>query len=481
MTVLQDTLARQQAACRATAPTDKAARKSKLAKLRRQIIRYQDVFAEAANADFRGRPAFESRLIEVIGTLWVLNHARRNVGKWMRPEKRAPQAMFAGPNSLKVTYQPKGVVGIVAPWNMPLYLSLGPLVTAIAAGNRAMIKLPEETPQANEVIRRIVAETFDADEVAVFGGEITDPAEFTSLPFDHLVFTGSPRVGRIVMSAAAKNLTPVTLELGGKSPAIVAPDYSIQDAALRITHGKIAMSGQVCVAPDYAIVPRDQVDAFAGHVKDVFNQFYPNGVVERPEYCSLANDRHHERMKTLLEDARQKGATILATADWDGGPKMPIHVVTGVTEDMLIAQEEVFGPILPVIPHDGIDQALSYVAGKPRPLALYMFTKKKSQREKVLEHSHSGGVTVNDWGWHVVNAAVPFGGVGNSGFGSYHGIEGFRELSKAKPVFVRHPLFPTEMFHPPVLTGGRGIFQKFWMNFYSKKGDPSLRLNQEQE
>lgn len=479
MTVLQDTLARQQAACRAAAPTDKAARKSKLAELRRQIIRYQDVFADAVSADFRGRPMFESRLIEVIGTTWVLNHARRNLGKWMRPEKRAPQAMFAGPNTLKVTYQPKGVVGIVAPWNMPMYLSLGPLVTAIAAGNRAMIKLPEETPQANQVIRRIVAETFDADEVAVFGSEIADPAEFTSLPFDHLVFTGSPRVGRIVMAAAAKNLTPVTLELGGKSPAVVAPDYPIKDAAMRITHGKAAMSGQICVAPDYAIVPRDQVEAFPGHVKAAFNKFYPDGVLNRPEYCSIANDRHLAHLKALLEDAREKGATILPTADWDGGPRMPLHVVTRVTEDMRISQEEIFGPILPVIPHDGIDQALDYISDKPRPLALYVFTKKKAQREKVIKTSHSGGVTVNDWGWHVVNAAAPFGGIGNSGYGSYHGIEGFRELSKAKPVFVRHPLFPTEMFHPPVLTGARGLFQKFWMNFYSKKSDPTLRLNDE--
>jgi coniferyl-aldehyde dehydrogenase len=473
MSQLTEVLRAQQSAAMQP-PSTAPERIAKLEALRRQLARYQDAFADAAYADFGGRPAFESRLVEVIGTLWVLDHARRNLKRWMKPEKRSPQALFAGPNSLKVTYQPKGVVGILTPWNMPLYLSIGPLVTAIAAGNRAMIKMPEETPRSNALIKTMLAEIFEENEVAVFGEEITDPSEFTALPFDHIIFTGSPRVGRLVMEAAAKNLVPVTLELGGKSPAMVAEDYPITDAALRIAHGKIAMAGQICVAPDYALVPKDHIPAFVDRVKSAFNEFYPKGAEGRPEYCSIINDRHAARIKALLEDATAKGATVTACAPWSGGNRIPLHVVTDVTADMRIAQEEVFGPILPVIGYDTLEDAIAYVTSQPHPLALYLFSKKAAICDQVLGSTRSGGVTVNDWGWHVVNAAVPFGGVGNSGFGSYHGIEGFRELSNPRPVFRRAPSFPTQMMYPPVNVGPRGIFQRFWMNLYSKKPDPSL-------
>jgi len=471
--MLLEALEKQKRAAR-SAPPGANERIAKLKSLRRQLERYQDVFADAANVDFGGRPQFESRLIEVVGTLWVLDHALRNVKRWMKPEKRGPQALFAGPNTLKVTYQPKGAVGIVTPWNMPLYLSIGPLVAALAAGNRAMIKLPDETPQSNKAIKQMLGEIFEEDEVAVFAGEITDPSEFTALPYDHMIFTGSPRVGRLVMEAAAKNLVPVTLELGGKSPAFVADDYPIEDAALRITHGKIAMSGQICVAPDYALIPKGKVGPFVEEVKQTFARFYPDGVDDRPEYCSLVNDRHAGRIKAMLEDAREKGATIVPCAPWNGGNRIPLHIVTGVTADMRIAQEEVFGPILPVVGYDNLDQAIAYVADQPHPLALYLFSTKGDVRDRVLGETRSGGVTINDWGWHVVNAAVPFGGVGNSGFGSYHGVEGFRELSNPRPIFQRATFFPTQMMYPPVNLGPRGIFQRFWMNLYSKKGDPAL-------
>jgi len=474
MTTLLEALNKQKHAARA-ASSSAQERVAKLNALRRQLERFQDVFADAVSADYGGRPHFESRLIEVIGTLWVLDHARRNVKRWMRPERRSPQALFAGPNTLRVTYQPKGVVGVVTPWNMPLYLSIGPLVAALAAGNRAMIKLPEETPRSNAVIKLMLGEIFDDGEVAVFGEEIADPTEFTALAFDHLVFTGSPRVGRLVMEAAAQNLVPVTLELGGKSPAIVAEDYPIEDAALRITHGKIAMAGQICVAPDYALVPTARVAAFVTGVQQAFARFYPAGAEDRPEYCSLVNDRHAGRIRAILEDARVKGATIVPCAPWrGGGNRIPLHVVTGISPDMRVAEEEIFGPILPVIGYDSLDRAIGHIADHPHPLALYLFSKKAAVRDRVLRETRSGGVTVNDWGWHAVNAAVPFGGVGNSGFGSYHGVEGFRELSNARPVFERHRAFPTEMFHPPVNAGPRGIFQRFWMNLYSKKPDASL-------
>jgi len=472
--MLEETLEKQRAAFTASPYSEASKRQQSLRALKSQIQRYQDVFADAAAEDFGGRPAFESRLVEVTATIWIVNHAIRHVRKWMKPESRWPQMLFAGPNRLQVTYQPKGVVGIVAPWNMPLYLSLGPLAAALAAGNRAMIKLPEQTPASNSVIKSLIAEIFDDSEVAVIGEELENPAEFSSLPFDHLIFTGSQGVARSVMASAAQNLTPLTLELGGKSPAIVASDYSIQDAALRITHGKVAMSGQICVAPDYAMVPVNQVAEFADHVVTAFNQFYPHGVVDRKEYCAVINDTHAPRIKGLLDDARQKGATITSASEWDGGRKIPLQVVANVRDDMDLMQQEVFGPILPVVGYDTIEQAITYVNERPHPLALYMFTKKSNLANQVVNQTLSGGVTINDWGWHVVNAAVPFGGVGASGFGSYHGVEGFRELSNARPVFRRHPTFPTELFHPPVNEGLRGKFQNFWLNLYAGKGDPSL-------
>lgn len=449
-------------------------RKEALKKLRHQISRYQSAFADAASADFGGRPEFESRLIETTGTIWILDHALKSVHKWMKPKSRSPQALFAGPNSLKVTYQPKGVVGIVTPWNMPLYLSLGPLVTALAAGNRAMIKLPDETPESNKVIKQLLAEIFDETEVAVFGEEITNPADFSSLAFDHLIFTGSPRVGRLVMAAAAKNLTPVTLELGGKSPSIVADDYSVADAALRIVHGKIAISGQVCVAPDYAFVPRNKVDQFTKEAIKVFNRFYPNGVINQPDYAGIINEQHLNRLTNMLNDAKEKGAVITAAAPWDGGLKIPMHIVSNVSKDMTIAQEEVFGPFLPVIAYDDIEEVFQYIANDEKPLACYLFSNNSGLQDRVIKNVHSGGLTINDWGWHVVNAEVPFGGVGNSGFGTYHGVEGFRELSNERAVFHRNRFFPTELFHPPVYQGWRGIIHKVTMNFYVGKGDPSI-------
>lgn len=474
--MLNECLERQKRSAQAEPFPTYQQRKETLKSLRRQITRYQDLFSDAASADFGGRPEFESRLVETTGTMWVLDHALKSLRKWMRPERRSPQALFAGPNSLKVTYQPKGVVGIVAPWNMPLYLSLGPLITALAAGNRAMIKLPPETPESNKVITQLLSEIFDETEVAVFGGEIQDPSEFSRLPFDHLVFTGSPRVGRLVMADAAKNLTPVTLELGGKSPSIVADDYSIADAALRIVHGKIAISGQVCVAPDYAVVPRSKVAEFTREAIKVFNQFYPQGVVGRDEYASIINESQVKRLKSLLEDAENKGATIERAADWDGGSKMPLHIVSNISDDMILAREEVFGPILPIISYDDIEDVFKYIDAGEKPLACYLFTHDKKLQSRVINNVHSGGLTINDWGWHVVNAEVPFGGVGNSGFGSYHGIEGFRELSNPRAVFHRNRFFPTELFHPPVYQGWRGIVHKVVMNFYCGKADPNVTI-----
>ncbi|MBU2606206.1 MAG: aldehyde dehydrogenase family protein, partial [Alphaproteobacteria bacterium] len=261
---------------------------------------------------------------------------------------------------------------------------------------------------------------------------------------------------------------------GGKSPAIVVSDYSIKDAARRIVHGKIALSGQICVAPDYALVEAGHIEAFTAAAIETYNTFYPHGAVGRPEVCGLINDRQKKRLTGMLEDARSKGASISPAADWDGGNQMPLHIVSGITDDMEIAQEEVFGPILPIVEYASLDDAIQYVNARPRPLALYAFTKSGKAKSQILSQTQSGGVTLNDWGWHVVNAAVPFGGVGNSGFGTYHGVEGFWELSNLRPVFERHPAFPTQLFYPPVNKGFNGLFQNIAMNFYSGKADRSL-------
>jgi len=360
---------------------------------------------------------------------------------------------------------------VIATWNFPVYLSLGPVVAALAAGNRVMIKMPEVTPATNAVLRRMLAEVFGEDQVALVGEELADPNAFTSLAFNHIVFTGSPSVGRIVMRQAARNLTPVTLELGGKSPALLLRDYPVREAATRIAHGKAVNCGQICVAPDYALVPRESVDGFVAEIKRSFAAFYGRTTEGNPHYTAISSDRHAIRLRALLDDARSKGATVTACAETGGGRQMPLHVVTGCTSDMALMHEEIFGPILPVVPYDTNEQAIDFILSRPRPLALYCFSHDARAREDILRRTHSGGVTINDWGWHVVNHDAPFGGVGASGMGNYHGEEGFRELSHARAVFKRHRFFPIGLFYPPY----GNIVQRLALALFIGRGDPSLK------
>ena len=448
-----------------------AQRKAGLRRLKGQLHRYQDVLAEAMSADFGFRSPAESKMLDILGSTLEINHALSHLARWMKPRRRSTELLFLS-NSLRVTYQPKGVVGVIVPWNFPIYLALGPLAAALAAGNRVMIKMPEVTPATNAVLRRLLAEAFAEDEVAVVGEELADPNAFTSLPFDHIVFTGSPAVGRIVMRTAAENLTPVTLELGGKSPALVARGYPLAEAARRITHGKAANCGQICVSPDYALVPREGVDEFVAGVKRSFAKLYGANTSGNHDYTALVNDRHAARIAALLDDARAKGARIEACADSGPGRQMPLHIVTGLRDDMRLMREEIFGPILPVVPYDTPDDAIAHINAGPRPLALYCFSHDAAQRHELLARTHSGGVTVNDWGWHVLNHDAPFGGVGNSGMGTYHGEEGFRELSHAKTVFKRHRWFPIGLFYPPY-----GSFvQRLVLKVFLGHGDPELSL-----
>jgi len=321
-------------------------------------------------------------------------------------------------------------------------------VAALAAGNRAMIKMSELTPHSTEVFGGMLAEAFAEDEVAVFGGELEEAQAFSGLPFDHLIFTGSPAVGRHVMRAAAENLVPVTLELGGKSPAIVGSAADLGDAATRIAHGKAFSAGQVCVAPDYALVPRVSVGAFTERLIEAFRRMYP-AIRGNPDYTSIVTDRHAARLRALLADARAKGATVVTAAEDGEGRQIPPTVVYGVRDDMDIAREEIFGPVLPVISYETLADAVDHVASRPRPLALYTFGIEGEELERLRKGTHSGGMSVNDWGWHAFQHDLPFGGIGNSGMGTYHGEEGFRELSHARAVFRRHRLFPTQLLYPP--------------------------------
>jgi coniferyl-aldehyde dehydrogenase len=435
-------------------------RRARLRTLRAALRAHQDRLADAMSEDFGGRSHFESKMADVLGPVLEINHALGHLGRWMRSRRRRTELLFAT-NSAYVMYQPKGVVGIIAPWNFPVYLALGPLISALAAGNRAMIKMSESTPRTAVAVRALLAECFAEDEVAVFGGGVDAAQAFSALAFDHLVFTGSPAIAPHVMRAAAANLTPVTLELGGKSPAIVAPGADLGAAARAIAHGKTFNCGQICVSPDYALVPKAQVGEFAAAVAGAFRSIVPQ-VRGNADYTSVINDRQHSRLLDLLADARSRGAAVTVAGTIGPDRRLPLHVVTGVRDEMRVAREEIFGPILPVIGYDTLAEAVSYVAARPRPLALYPFGFDSAALASLLGATHSGGVTVNDWGWHVFNHDLPFGGSGTSGMGSYHGEEGFRELSHAKAVFRRHRFFPVGLFYPPY---GK-IVQRFALWFY---------------
>jgi len=468
---VQRLYAAQRAACLAQPYPSADERLERLKTLKRQTQRYQDLLAQAMSADFGFRPAAESKMLDLLGSVLEANHAISHLKRWMKPSQRSTELLFLG-NSVKVMYQPKGVVGVIVPWNFPIYLAMGPLVTALAAGNRVMIKMSEVTPATNAVFKTLLGEVFGEDLVAVVGEELVDPNVFTSLPFDHIVFTGSPAVGKIVMRTAAQNLTPVTLELGGKSPAVVTRHYPVADAALRITHGKSVNCGQICIAPDYALVPRESVDAFVASVKSSFEQFYGGHTEGNPNFTSVVSDRQLQRIEALLADARAKGATVTACAPQPsvGNRQLPLHIVTGATPDMTVLKEELFGPVLPVVPYESTDDAIRFINERPRPLALYCFSHDDAERDELLRRTHSGGVSVNDWGWHAINHDAPFGGIGNSGIGNYHGEEGFRELSHARTVFQRRRWFPTQLFHPPY-----GSFvQRLSMKFFLGEADPSL-------
>ncbi len=444
---LNATLALQSAACLAQPYPPVEQRRRDLKALRIALRDHQDELAKAMSDDFGRRSEFECKMLDVMFPALQIDHALANLRRWMRPQGRRADLLFKT-NRAKVVYQPKGVVGVIAAWNFPIVEAVGPLIMALAAGNRVMIKMSEFSPRSTEVLRRMLGQIFPNDQVAVFGGGINIAQAFASLPLNHIVFTGSPAVGKQIMRAAAENLTPVTLELGGKSPAIVGRSASIEAAAASIAHGKAFNAGQACVAPDYALVPRDRVDEFAAAAVRAFQRMYPQPVQD-VEYTSMASQRHADRARELLADAVAKGATVTSAGPGDGARVITLQVVTGVTPDMRIMQEELFNPILAVVACDSMDEAVTFITARPRPLALYYYGSDSSEQQRLIRNVHAGGMTVNDWAWHVFQGDLPFGGVGNSGMGSWRGPEGFRALSHGKSVLTMNKWFPVHLFYPP--------------------------------
>ena len=427
-------------------------RRERLARLAAMGEKHAAQIVEAISADFGHRSSHETQMAELVLVGGTIRHAQRHLKAWMKP-RRMPTALHYRPGSNRLMRQPLGVVGIVSPWNYPYQLALAPAVAAIAAGNRVMLKPSELTPRFSELLRQIVAESFAEDEMAVVTGDAQIGKVFTELPFDHLFFTGSTAVGRMVAQAAAKNLTPVTLELGGKSPAILDPSSDLATVAPRLAFGKLLNAGQTCIAPDYAFVPKDRIDAFVEHMHRAVSKLYPR-LAANPDYSSIVSDRHYARLQALLEDAGARGARIVtinpAGESFDPAMrKQPPVLVLGATPEMKLMQEEIFGPILPVLAYERIEEAIAYIGRHDRPLALYWFGTDRANRDKVLGQTISGGVTINDCIWHIAQEDQPFGGVGASGSGSYHGEWGFRTFSKEKPVFIQPKLNGMFLMYPP--------------------------------
>jgi acyl-CoA reductase-like NAD-dependent aldehyde dehydrogenase len=448
-----DRLLAAQRAAFARAPYPGAeVRDGRLAALERLLRQNADAIAAAISQDFGHRSPHETRLLELFPSLVAIRHARRNLRRWMRPQRRATSVWFLPGRSRMIT-QPLGVVGIIVPWNYPVYLAVGPLVSALAAGNHAMVKMSELAPATAGLFDALVRRHFAADEVTVVTGDAEVGRAFAALPFDHLLFTGSTAVGRAVMRAAADNLTPVTLELGGKSPVIVAPDYPIDAAAEQIMLGKLMNAGQTCIAPDYALVPAARVREFAAAAHRVVAACYPDPL-HSPDYSSIINDRHFARLVGYVEEAAAQGAEVVTLGPAGATPdararRIPPTLVLGAPESCRIMQEEIFGPILPVVGYDTFDDALAYVNARPRPLALYCFDRNEARIRRVLNETVTGGVTINDTILHIAQDNLPFGGVGPSGMGQYHGFDGYLTFSKEKGVFRQSRVNAKGLFKPP--------------------------------
>ncbi|NVZ66221.1 coniferyl aldehyde dehydrogenase [Pseudomonas gingeri] len=436
-------------------------RRQWLDSLRQLLSDERQALVEAISHDFGNRSADETLLAELMPSLHALHYARRHLKGWMKPARRKVGLAFQ-PASAKVVYQPLGVVGVIVPWNYPLFLAIGPLVGALSAGNRVMLKLSESTPATGLLLKELLGRVFPEDLVCVVLGEAEVGMAFSKLPFDHLLFTGATSIGRHVMRAAAENLTPVTLELGGKSPAIVSSDVPLEDAAERIAFGKTLNAGQTCVAPDYVLVPEERVGSFVEAYRQAVRSFYPS-LVDNPDYTSIINERQLARLNGYLSDATSKGALLIPMFEQGQQRRMGHSLLLNVSDDMTLMQDEIFGPLLPIVPYKGLDEAFAYINRRPRPLALYYFGYNKAEQARVLDETHSGGVCLNDTLLHVPQEDLPFGGIGPSGMGHYHGHEGFLTFSKAKGVLTKQRFNAARLIYPPYGKSIQKLIQKLFV------------------
>ncbi|PTS89187.1 MULTISPECIES: coniferyl aldehyde dehydrogenase [unclassified Caulobacter] len=428
------------------------------------LVGHQAEIAKAVNEDFGSRSPDATALTDVAGSIGPLKFARENLSRWMRPQKRKTTPAILGLFGAKaeVQYQPKGVVGVISPWNFPVNLTFAPLAGILAAGNRAMIKPSEFTPATSELMKVMFAKGFSEEEIAVFTGGPEAGQAFSGLAFDHLVFTGATSVARHVMRAAADNLVPVTLELGGKSPVILSRGADMATAAARIMNGKTLNAGQICLAPDYVFTPAEDLESFVAEAKASVGRYFPT-IKDNPDYTAVVAQRHFDRIRGYIDDAREKGATIVeinpASEDLSQQPhrKIAPTLILNPTDDMAVMREEIFGPVLPVKTYKTVDEAIDYVNANDRPLALYWFGTDEAERDRVLANTTSGGVTVNDVIFHVAQEELPFGGVGPAGMGAYHGHDGFLEFSHRKAVFqqLKKDIAPMLGLRPPYGAGIR--------------------------
>lgn len=450
---LSEIFASQRAAFARNPGPSLAERKANLLKLQRLIERNRLIFVEAANADFGNRAAVETEMSEVVGTISIIRYMRRHLRRWMAPRRRSV-SMWYRPAKNRVEPRPLGVIGVVSPWNFPLHLALIPAATALAAGNRVMLKVSEFTPHTSTVLKRLIEENFSPDLFYVTdgGGEVA--SRFTTLPFDHLLFTGSTQVGKIVAKAAADNLTPVTLELGGKSPVIVDEDYSIEHAAATVAWAKLYNGGQVCISPDYVLVPRGRETEFAIAAREAARKLYPQ-VAGNPQYTAILNQRHYDRITGYVTEAQALGTEVITAEDPELGRErrqLPLTMIINPPADSTVMKEEIFGPVLPVIGYESDHSAVDFVNSRSTPLALYVLSNEKRRQQHWLTHVPSGSAVVNDLMVGYLQNDLPFGGCGGSGYGAYHGREGFDAMSHLRPVMYQRDILGHtggQMLYPP--------------------------------
>lgn len=435
---------------------DARLRKDRLTRAINLVLEHKDELLAALNEDFGARSRDMSLFTDISGAIGPLKHARANVEKWMAPQKRnvTPSALGLFGARAEVRFQPKGVVGVISPWNFPVSLTFDAIAGAFAAGNRVMLKLSEHTPATSALLAQIIDLYFDEDELAVINGGPEVGAAFSSLAFDHLIFTGATTVGRHVMRAAADNLVPVTLELGGKSPVVISQSADLAKTAARVMTGKTMNAGQICLAPDYVLAPQESVPAFVEASKAAVAKMYPT-IKDNADYTAMINQRHYDRITGLIADAKAKGGEIVtinpANEDFSQQEhrKIPPTIILNATDDMQVMQEEIFGPVLPVRTVPSVDAAIAEINARPRPLALYYFGEDNAESEALLERTHSGGVTINDVIFHFAMDDLPFGGVGPSGMGAYHGHRGFVEFSHEKAIYRQISAELLAMLRPP--------------------------------